>query len=113
SPEHRGPSLGSRRRPSLDTAAECSGNSGDESAAPTGAVMKMKAMPRLLGAVGGVALLLAMMTVPATAQTHATARLRVAHFSPDTPGVDVYLDGKRAVSNLGFRGDRLLVGCQR
>ena len=53
--------------------------------------MKTKSLPRLLSAVGGIALLFAVMTVPASAQTHATAKLRVAHFSPDTPGVDVYV----------------------
>jgi hypothetical protein len=66
-------------------------------------MMKTKSSPRLLSAVGGIALLLAVVTVPAGAQTHATAKLRVAHFSPDTPGVDVYLDGKQAVGNMGFR----------
>jgi uncharacterized protein DUF4397 len=65
--------------------------------------MKTKSLPRLLSAVGGIALLFAVMTVPASAQTHATAKLRVAHFSPDTPGVDVYVDGKQAVGNMGFR----------
>jgi hypothetical protein len=65
--------------------------------------MKTKSLPRLLSAVGGIALLLAVVTVPASAQTHATAKLRVAHFSPDTPGVDVYLDGKQAAGNIGFR----------
>ncbi len=65
--------------------------------------MKTKSLPRLLSAVGGIALLLAVITVPASAQARATAKLRVAHFSPDTPGVDVYLDGKQAVANIGFR----------
>ncbi len=65
--------------------------------------MNRQAMPRLLGAVVGIVALLAVMTAPAIAQTRATAKLRVAHFSPDTPGVDVYLDGKKAVGNMGFR----------
>ena len=38
---------------------------------------------------------------PASAQ-EAPAQIRVAHFSPDTPGVDVYVDGKQAVGNMGF-----------
>ena len=29
-------------------------------------------------------------------------QLRVAHLSPDTPGVDVYVDGAQAVGNMGF-----------
>jgi Domain of unknown function (DUF4397) len=46
--------------------------------------------------------------IPGAAQTADTtdaghAMLRVAHFSPDTPGVDVYLDGQRAVGNMGFK----------
>ena len=28
--------------------------------------------------------------------------MRVAHLSPDTPGVDVYVDGAQAVGNMGF-----------
>lgn len=32
-----------------------------------------------------------------------TALLRVAHLSPDTPGVDVWVDGRRALGNVGFR----------
>src|SRR5262245_26862585 len=28
--------------------------------------------------------------------------IRVAHLSPDTPGVDVYVDGQRALGNVGF-----------
>lgn len=65
--------------------------------------MKTKVIPRVVSAVGGIALLLAIMAIPASAQSHATARLRVAHLSPDTPGVDVYVDGRQVVANLGFR----------
>src|SRR5687768_16473172 len=32
----------------------------------------------------------------------APAQLRVAHLSPDTPGVDVYVDGAQAVGNMGY-----------
>jgi hypothetical protein len=38
----------------------------------------------------------------APAQVATNAQIRVAHLSPDTPGVDVYVDGERAVSNMGF-----------
>jgi hypothetical protein len=31
-----------------------------------------------------------------------TAMVRVAHLSPDTGGVDVYLDGERALQNVGY-----------
>jgi hypothetical protein len=40
---------------------------------------------------------------PATpAPATGTAQVRVAHFSPDAPGVDVYLDGERALSNVTY-----------
>jgi hypothetical protein len=61
------------------------------------------ATARTFGAVVAVVALLTLMTVPAGGQTSAAARVRVAHFSPDTPGVDVYLDGQRAAGNVGFR----------
>jgi hypothetical protein len=32
----------------------------------------------------------------------ANALVRVAHFSPDTAGVDVWVDGKRALQNVGY-----------
>jgi Domain of unknown function (DUF4397) len=38
----------------------------------------------------------------ASAQEAPPAHVRVAHLSPDTPGVDVYVDGKQAVGNMGF-----------
>jgi hypothetical protein len=44
---------------------------------------------------------LAPFATPASAQ-EAPAHIRVAHFSPDTPGVDVYVDGSQAVGNMGF-----------
>jgi hypothetical protein len=34
--------------------------------------------------------------------TVTTALVRVAHLSPDTPGVDVYVDGQMAITNMGF-----------
>jgi hypothetical protein len=52
----------------------------------------------------GVGSLVALVT-PAVAagQTAQDAQIRIAHLSPDTPGVDVYVDGQRAVDNVGFR----------
>ena len=32
----------------------------------------------------------------------ADALVRVAHFSPDTAGVDVWVDGKRVLQNVGY-----------
>jgi len=31
-------------------------------------------------------------------------RFRVMHASPDTPNVDIYLDGQKIISNLGYKG---------
>jgi hypothetical protein len=51
-------------------------------------------------------LLLVVLVAPADAQepsdASASALVRVAHLSPDTPGVDVYVDGEPVVSNMGF-----------
>ncbi len=33
----------------------------------------------------------------------ANARVRVAHFSPDAPAVDIFINGARAIENLSFR----------
>jgi hypothetical protein len=48
---------------------------------------------------------LAVMTASSDTRAGAadTALLRVAHLSPDTPGVDVWVDGKRALGNVGFQ----------
>jgi hypothetical protein len=37
-------------------------------------------------------------TLPAAGK----ARLRAAHFSPDAPAVDIFVDGARAITNLSF-----------
>lgn len=37
-----------------------------------------------------------------TITTSATARVRVVHASPNTPAVDVYVDGARALANVSF-----------
>jgi hypothetical protein len=61
---------------------------------------------RRVGALAIAAALVSAFTIVTTPSATAevtTAKLRVAHFSPDTPGVDVYLDGKRAVGNMGFQ----------
>src|SRR4051812_48567152 len=52
----------------------------------------------------GVGALVALVT-PAVAvgQTTPDAQIRVAHLSPDTPGVDVYVDGTHAIDNVGFQ----------
>lgn len=38
--------------------------------------------------------LLMLAALPAAAQDEGTVRVRVAHFSPDTPAVDIYVDGR-------------------
>jgi hypothetical protein len=68
--------------------------------------MKIRAIPTLAACVT----LIALGTPPAAASpvTEATASVRGAHFSPDTPSVDVYLTAfsggttKLALSNVGY-----------
>lgn len=46
--------------------------------------------------------LLTLMLMPAVAQDSGSARIRVAHFSPDTPAVDVFVNGEAAITELAF-----------
>ena len=46
--------------------------------------------------------LLALLVAPAFAQSGANVRIRVAHFSPDTPAVDVFVNGDAAIEGLEF-----------
>jgi hypothetical protein len=41
-------------------------------------------------------------TLPAAAQSASTGRVRVMHASPDTPPVDIFVDGQKAVTALAF-----------
>ncbi len=55
----------------------------------------------IAGAVSGTspASAAAASTVPAAAQS-GTAKLRIAHFSPDAPAIDVYFDGNKRLTNV-------------
>ena len=46
--------------------------------------------------------LLTLLLVPAMAQDSGSVRIRVAHFSPDTPAVDVFVNGDAAITGLAF-----------
>lgn len=46
--------------------------------------------------------LLTLLLVPAAAQDGGSVRIRVAHFSPDTPAVDVFVNGDAAITGLAF-----------
>ncbi|MGQ9887658.1 MAG: fasciclin domain-containing protein [Aggregatilineales bacterium] len=46
--------------------------------------------------------LLTLLLVPAMAQDGSSVRIRVAHFSPDTPAVDVFVNGDAAITELAF-----------
>lgn len=50
----------------------------------------------------GMLLLALGFTLPAAAQT-GNAQVRVIHASPDAPAVDVFVDGKAALSNVAFK----------
>lgn len=53
----------------------------------------------------GAALAAASIALPfqAPASAQADAKVRVAHFSPDAPAVDVYVDGKKKLSNVPYQ----------
>ena len=38
------------------------------------------------------------------AQSNNDARIRVAHFSPDAPAIDIYVDGKKRLTNVPYEG---------
>ena len=38
------------------------------------------------------------------AQSSSDARIRVAHLSPDAPAVDIYIDGKKRLTNVPYEG---------
>ena len=64
-------------------------------------------MTRAVATATTVLLVLLLGVAPAQAQepldTSTSALVRVAHLSPDTPGVDVYVDGQPVVTNMGFQ----------
>ena len=53
----------------------------------------------------GAALAAASIALPfqAPAGAQADAKVRLAHFSPDAPAVDVYIDGKKKLSNVPYQ----------
>jgi hypothetical protein len=55
----------------------------------------------LVGAVLAAALVLAF-AVPASASGGGTARVRAFHNSPDTPPVDIYVNGAKTLSNVAY-----------
>jgi hypothetical protein len=55
----------------------------------------------LVGAILAAALVLAV-AVPASAHGGGTARVRAFHNSPDTPAVDIYVDGAKALSGVTY-----------
>lgn len=48
------------------------------------------------------ALMLALALAPAAFAQSGTGKVRVIHASPDAPAVDVYVDGSKVLSNVGF-----------
>jgi len=55
----------------------------------------------LVGAVLAAALVLAF-AAPASAHSSATAKVRAFHNSPDTPAVDIYVNGAKALSGVTY-----------
>ena len=56
----------------------------------------------LVGAILAAALVLAFAAAPASASGGATARVRAFHDSPDTPPVDIYVNGQKALAGVGY-----------
>ncbi|HEY5173069.1 MAG TPA: DUF4397 domain-containing protein [Acidimicrobiia bacterium] len=62
-------------------------------------------MKRALALVAALALFALVPSTPVSADAPRSlgdALVRVAHFSPDTAGVDVWVDGKRVLQNVGY-----------
>jgi hypothetical protein len=55
-----------------------------------------------IAALASVAVLTPTSDAQNTGASGGTAMVRVAHLSPDTGGVDVYIDGERALQNVGY-----------
>jgi Domain of unknown function (DUF4397) len=56
----------------------------------------------LIGAILAAALVLAFAAAPASASGGATARVRAFHDSPDTPPVDIYVNGQKALTGVTY-----------
>jgi hypothetical protein len=64
----------------------------------------LRALALLLLAVGAMACLALVSAAPSHAQAAPLAQMRIIQTSFDTPAVDVYLGGRKMISNLGFKG---------
>ncbi len=60
-------------------------------------------MRRWLVLLAAASLLAPVVVAPAASADTGTALVRVAHFSPDTGGVDVYVDGHFVLGNVNYR----------
>lgn len=58
----------------------------------------------ILGVLAIIAFAVAMLPLASTAAHEGGAHLRVAHLSPTAPAVDVFVNGKKAIENLAFKG---------
>jgi hypothetical protein len=56
----------------------------------------------LVGAILAAALVLAFAAAPASASGGATTKVRAFHDSPDTPAVDIYVNGAKALSGVTY-----------
>jgi hypothetical protein len=64
-----------------------------------------RVMKRAMALVAALALFALVPSTPVSAdapRSVGNALVRVAHFSPDTAGVDVWVDGKRVLQNVGY-----------
>jgi Domain of unknown function (DUF4397) len=56
----------------------------------------------LVGAILAAALVLAFAAAPASAHGGGTAKVRAFHNSPDTPPVDIYVNGAKTLANVAY-----------
>jgi uncharacterized protein DUF4397 len=56
----------------------------------------------LVGAILAAALVLAFAAAPASASGGATTKVRAFHDSPDTPAVDIYVNGQKALAGVTY-----------
>jgi hypothetical protein len=62
-------------------------------------------MKRVIAVAAALTMFVLVPSIPVSADAShplADALVRVAHFSPDTAGVDVWVDGKRVLQNVGY-----------
>ncbi len=64
--------------------------------------LALSRLGRVLILAAALVAMFAVSVLPAAADSHNNARVRVVHASPDAPAVDILVNGNRAITNLAF-----------